>query len=419
MSFSFFNFVQKNPSQRVKSLGVFSFNYVQIILQNVPPVKSMGTENFLFHLTWTKRYDNKRTGKGGYMTKRFKQLLVIASVAIIFLFVIFIINQSVQIVQLAGSLHPLAGDIVKFLLLGIYALLIIFSVSRFLHLPKPLKFPKGKDAKDYGEFLLKIRARLQKNKHIPVHWLETDKNMDFSKPGTNLTELEEKIKRAEKHLDQKANEEIKNTAQTIFISTAVSQSGSLDSFVVLVGQVKMVWRIAGIYNQRPAWKEMVRLYANVAVTSFAARAIEDLDFAEVIDPVIRSFGSTGFLNFIPVISILSNSIFGGATNALLTLRTGIVARKYCSLFSHFETKETYRDEKALKKHIKTSAIREAGTQLGSVIITPSQTLLKMVVTGLKKSKNFSGKVVDEMGKVTKDIINRIVDLFKPHSKKTT
>ncbi len=346
------------------------------------------------------------------MTKRFRQVLLIVSAGIIFLFIIFLINQTVQIINLAHSIHPIFGDIVKYFLIVIYALLIIISVYQFIHLPKPLKMPDpdGRDSKEYREFILKIRSRLLKNKNLSSHLRDMD--IDPKEPDIDLAALEDKIKQAENQLDKQANQEIKTTAQAIFVSTAISQSGSLDSFVVLLGQVKMIWRIAKIYNQRPALREMIKLYANVAVTSFAARAIEELDFAEIIEPVTRSFGSVGFLNLVPVISIISNSIFSGATNALLTLRTGIITRKYCSLFCYFETREKYRDERELKKYIKTSAIREAGKQLGSVIVKPSQTVLKMVLNTLKKSKDFSGKMVEEMGKATKDIINRMIDFFK-------
>jgi hypothetical protein len=344
------------------------------------------------------------------MRKQLKRLLVFVSFAIIVLFIIFIINQTVQIVQLAHSLHPVFGEVVKYFLIVIYALLVIFCFYQFMHLPKPLKLPEGKDSKHYKNFLFKIRNRLIKNKNLPLHLKEI--NINPKEPGADLKALEQNIKEAEEELDKQANQEIKTTAQTIFISTAVSQSGSLDSFVVLFGQIKMIWRIAGIYNQRPALREMVKLYANVAVTSFTAKAVEELDFAEIIEPVIKSFGRAGFLNFVPVISIVSNSIFSGATNALLTLRTGIITRKYCSLFSHFEAREKYKDEKELKRFIKLSAIREAGKQLGSVIVTPSQTVLKMVLNGLKKSKDFSGKVVEEMGKVTKEMVTRIADFFK-------
>ncbi|MCP5105586.1 MAG: DUF697 domain-containing protein [bacterium] len=329
------------------------------------------------------------------------------------MFVIFLINQTVQIIQLAHSVHPVFGEAVKYFLVGIYALLLMVLVYQFLRLPKPLKLPAGKDSKGYREFLLKIANRLKNNKNLPAYL----KDMDIAgkKADADLPALEEMIKTAEKELDTQADHEIKATAQAIFVGTAVSQSGSLDGFVVLFGQLKMVWRIARIYNQRPALREMIKLYANVAVTSFAAKAIEDMDFAEIIEPVVKSFGSAGFLNFVPVISIVSNSIFSGAANALLTLRTGIITRKYCSLYSHFETREQYKDEKELKRFIKTSSLREAGKLLGSVIVTPTQTVLKMILNGLKKSKDFSGKKAEEMGKAAKDVVTRVIDFFKRKS----
>lgn len=344
------------------------------------------------------------------MSKRFKQALVVLSIGILFLFVIFVINQTVQIVHLAHSIAPLLGSIVKYLLIGIYAFLIAYSLYQFMHLPKPLKMPEGKGAEGYKLFLSALLARLRKNKNLSTNLLEP--RADGKTTEMDTAAMENKIKAAEKELDQSANTEIRTTAQSIFISTAVSQSGSLDSFVVLVGQVRMIWRIARIYNQRPALRELTKLYANVAATSFTAKAIEDLDFAEIIDPVIKSFSSSGLINFIPVISIVSNSIFSGATNALLTLRIGIITRKYCSLFSQLEAREKYGDDSALKKFIKTSAIREAGKQLGGVIVTPSQTVLKMVMNGLKKSKEIPGKVMEEMEKMTKDMVTRVTDLFK-------
>lgn len=348
------------------------------------------------------------------MMKRFKQVVVVVSLGIIFLFVIFMINQTVQVIQLAYSVHPLFGEIIKYLMIGVFAVLIVVLVYQFMHFPKPLRLPHGKNAEGYREFLLKVRNRLIKNKNLPA--LLTDGFLEEKKEAElDLPALEAKIRDAEKELDKQADHEIKATAQTIFLSTAVSQSGSLDSFVVLFGQLKMVWRIARIYNQRPVLREMITLYANVAVTSFAAKAVDDLDFAEVIEPVIKSFGSVGVLNFVPVISIVSNSIFSGATNALLTLRTGIIARKYCSLFSHFEGRETHPDDRALKRHIKTSSMREAGKLLGGVIVTPSQTVLRMVMDGLRKSKDFSGRVMEEMGKATKDVFARMMDLFKRKS----
>ncbi|MCP4213094.1 MAG: YcjF family protein [bacterium] len=357
------------------------------------------------------------------MSKRLRQVILFAGLGAIFLFLIFIINQTVQVIHLAGTLHPLLGTVLKYLILAIYALLIILSFYHMGNLPKALKWPDTGDAPNYRAFLLEIRKRLLTNKNLEnlteneaLSALRAMNAKENSEADTTI--LSNNLRELEKELDGQANEEIKSTAKAIFIGTAVSQSGSLDSFVVLFNQVRMVWRVSRIYNQRPALRELITLYANVAGASFAARAIEELDFAEIIDPVLKSFAGGGILNLIPLISIVSNSIFNGATNALLTLRIGIITRSYCSLLSRYETSQSCTDDSELRKIFRTSAIREAGKLLGSVIVTPSQRIFKKVINSMKKSKDFSEKVVEDMGKATKDVMTKIVDFFKPKAKQS-
>jgi uncharacterized membrane protein YcjF (UPF0283 family) len=351
------------------------------------------------------------------MRRKLKQLVVILCLVFIFLFIIFLINQTVQLVNLCDSIHPLFGEIVKYVLIGLHALLIIFSFYYLVRLPKPLKWPEQDNPTEYKEFLLKIRERLIKNKNLPSSVVEKHLGSGSKDIEPNVQALEQGIREAEKELDKLANKEIKTTAQTVFVSTAISQSGSLDGIVVLMGQTRMVWRIAGIYNQRPALREMIKLYANVAGTSLAARAIEDVDAAEILEPMISSFSGVAVINIVPLISILTNSIFSGTANALLTLRTGIITRKYCGLFSYFESKRKYEKEGEiqLRKFIRVSAIREAGKLLGEVILEPSKQVFSALLGTLKKVKDIPGKVVEEVGKASKDIITRIGDLFRKKS----
>ena len=79
-------------------------------------------------------------------------------------------------------------------------------------------------------------------------------------------------------LDDDANAIIKQMASTVFLTTAVSQSGRLDGLLVLAAQSRMVWRVAHLYYQRPSLREMLYLYANVAATSFVAGELDDLEF---------------------------------------------------------------------------------------------------------------------------------------------
>jgi hypothetical protein len=133
-------------------------------------------------------------------------------------------------------------------------------------------------------------------------------------------------------LDTKADAIVRETAAIIFLSTAISQFGKLDGLIVLGAQSRMVWKLAHLYSQRPAPGDLVRLYSQVATTAFVAGALEEIDLNEVVQPVVSTaFGSMA--GSIPGLgtatTLLSTSVLTGTANAFLTLRVGLIARRYC------------------------------------------------------------------------------------------
>ena len=152
---------------------------------------------------------------------------------------------------------------------------------------------------------------------------------------------------------------IQQTAGQVFITTAVSQNGSLDSVVVLAAQSKMTWTLARLYYQRPSLRELTYLYGNVAATAFVAAEIEDLDLAGQLEPVMSSvLGS--FAGAVPGLQVVSavaaNSIFNGSANAFMTLRVGLIAKQYCEAL--------VRPDQRLAKR---SATAGAALMLGGVV----------------------------------------------------
>ena len=170
--------------------------------------------------------------------------------------------------------------------------------------------------RSYAAHLALLRKRLRGNPHHRVASLED----------------EGAVERAIERLDEEAVRIARMTASQVFVSTAVSQSGRLDTFLVLSLQTRMVWKIARLYNQRPSLREMVHLYANVAGTAFAAGEIQDVDLSEQIEPVFSAvIGSLGGAvpGFQLAASILANSVLSGAADAFLTLRVGMITKRYC------------------------------------------------------------------------------------------
>ena len=303
------------------------------------------------------------------MSKSLKKIGLFASLLILFLFILFVINQTAQVVHLAEKVTPSFANFVFWALLFVYAVLILVPVFLFLHLPKSLVPPKSEDAPEFDAYFAALKKRLASNPHL--------KGLEFSS--------RQQVDEALAILAKKSDEIIQQTASTVFISTAISQSGRLDAFLVLSAQSRMVWRIARLYYQRPTLRDLIQLYANVAGTAFLASEFEDIDISEQVEPVLSSTLGAVAVS-IPGVrlaaSILVNSVLTGAANAFLTLRVGIIARRYCGSLVIAE-----------KRLLRRAASAEAAKLLGSIVKQGTAKLSKAL---FKASKNKVGGIFSGM-----------------------
>jgi uncharacterized membrane protein YcjF (UPF0283 family) len=176
--------------------------------------------------------------------------------------------------------------------------------------------PASEDSPEFTRYLESLKKRLRSNTRL--------KNFDLSN--------RERIEDALTLLGKQADDIIQKTASTVFMSTAISQSGRLDAFLVLSAQSRMVWQIAHLHYQRPTLRDLIYLYANVAATAFMASELDDIDLNEQVQPVLSSTlgamaGSVPGLQL--AASLLVTSVLTGTANAFLSLRVGIIAKRYC------------------------------------------------------------------------------------------
>ena len=145
--------------------------------------------------------------------------------------------------------------------------------------------------------------------------------------------LEREIGAALTHLDERARQAIASHAAAVFASTAVSQSGRLDTLIVLAAQVRLVHQVAQIYVRRPPARELGRLYLNVGASAFVAGRIEDNQLMAVLSAPIGAAiaGLVPISGTDPIISLLMKSLLEGSANAFLTLRIGALSKAYCGL----------------------------------------------------------------------------------------
>ncbi len=296
------------------------------------------------------------------MGKQLKTLAIAITTLFSAGFILFIANQIYGLYQLTTAINPFFGQVTLYGLTTIMIGLTALPVILLLKLPKPLDPVNA--GEDLDVFRKKVLKRLQSNKILRERGLVPN----------HTSQLADAIK----VLDEEAEKEIKNIASTVFLTTAISQNGKLDALTVLITQSKMVWRVAHIYYQRPGIKDMMNLYANVGAATFLASEIEDLDISEQFQPVIRAMMKNTATKSIPIVgstaNIVMDSLLEGTTNAFLTLRVGIIAKKYCGAI------DGYNKSKARKR-----AYVEASELLGKIVLQSSGKVISSIVKATKQA----------------------------------
>ncbi len=139
-------------------------------------------------------------------------------------------------------------------------------------------------------------------------------------------------------MKKKMNQVIMRHAKTVLISTAISQNGRLDLFTVVVVNIRMIKELVQMCGFRPSYKNLAKLTINVFTTALIAEGLENINLNDILPT-----STANMLGEIPLIKPVMSSVAQGITNGLLTIRIGVVTRKY--LFA--DSKELSR--KAIQK----------------------------------------------------------------------
>ncbi|EGB16038.1 hypothetical protein DND132_2835 [Pseudodesulfovibrio mercurii] len=255
------------------------------------------------------------------MSKQMKNFLTVAGIIILAAFLVFLYNCVAGLADFAARFNPALGPWVFWTLLAVVGGSLAWWASLILIRPRPLLVHADPSPEEMAGFRREQVKRLSRNRIL----LDSGVSVrDESGLELGLTVLR-----------KRADEEIRSTAKRVFIGSAISQNGRLDSLVVLFLISRLAWRISKLYAQRPHYRELVNLYVNIAVTSFLAGSIEEFGIEEYIHELMGPLVAGSALGVMPgaeaVASTVTSSILSGSTNALLAMRCGIVARNYMSL----------------------------------------------------------------------------------------
>ena len=293
------------------------------------------------------------------MQKSLKTLALLGSGMILLSCTLVVINQTAGVVQLAREVHPVFGTVTLWGLLIVYGGVIGVPVVMIMRMPKPLSPPDCDSGPEFDEHLRRLSSRLASNPRV--------RQLELDQAGpVDRRQLEGAIR----VLEADADAIIKQMATTVFLTTAVSQSGRLDALLVLTRQSRMVWRIAQLYYQRPSLREMAHLYANVTVTSLLAGELDDLELHQMIQPVVAgTVGAVGgaIPGFQVFTTILVNSLLSGSANAFLTLRVGMIAKEYCGSLVAEPRTRVRRAATSEAARLLSGIVKESGTRVREAI----------------------------------------------------
>ncbi len=317
------------------------------------------------------------------MKKQIMSLLLPAALSILAIFIVFAINQTAGIVDITTRVNPIFGNFVLYLLLIVFGTIVSVPFVIFFKMPSALIPPEDETSKEYEQFLKKRIKRLSKNVHL--------KELGI------FVETREDIENGVQVLNEIADDLIKKNASLVFLTTGVSQNGRLDALMVLAAQTRMVWQVASIYNQRPSIRELSYLYANVAATVFLASEIEDLDITEQVEPVITSVLGGAVTGAIPgvniVANIVTNSIMEGAANAFLTLRVGIITKRYFGSMT-----------KVNRRNLRRAASFEAAPMLGAIVVKSAGAISEAIWKAAKKSASNIPQAMKDASKKSTEFV---------------
>jgi len=296
--------------------------------------------------------------------------------------VTLLIAETIDIVAAARQLDPSFGTTVLVAFIMLYAAIIGTPVWFMLTRPQPLKLPDPDDTDAVADYRFALTRRLAKNPIL--------KRADV--PVSTAADLSVALE----HLDVLSARYIRSTARAVFATTAISQSSKVDGVVVLSTQVRMIWRIAHVYNQHPTLTDLARLYANVATATFIAVQIEELDLEEQLEPLFNVIlgSAVGTVPGLAAIAdIVVASILSGGANAFLTLRVGLAAQRYCGATSQPHPRIVRRE-----------STHEAARQLSGVVKGIRPVLKSIVQLFGKSTKRF-------FSRKTSQTVSHVQDLF--------
>lgn len=271
--------------------------------------------------------------------KKVKKLWIVVGIGIMIFFMIILISDIIAAGEKIRKISP-------YLEYGFYVLTVllfyflIFNPLRIILFSPSFSIVTVID--EENEKNLKVYKRIVKTLKDAKSINEDDvKRLESCETSGELREELSLVFNSS--IKKEINRIIRKNAKTVLVSTAICQSGKLDMYTVISINIKMIKEIVVKCGFRPSYPKLGKLAVRVFSTALIAESLEGLDFSDIFPQ-----STVNYLADVPLVKPIATSLIGGISNALLTLRVGVVTRNY--LFS---------EGKLNKDEIRTKAIKES------------------------------------------------------------
>jgi uncharacterized membrane protein YcjF (UPF0283 family) len=250
------------------------------------------------------------------MKQKRQVLWYLVALGFIILFVLMLLSSVLEVGDRLAQIH-LYVSYAFYVLVFLIVYILLLRPINIIAFKKPLRLHLDKEALELKDYQ-KMKSILL---DLPYVTDELKTQLKEAKTIETLPTLVDDT--MNKVVKKEVMNIIKTHAKTVMISTAISQNGRLDFLTVVFVNIKMISKIVEAIGFRPSYPELAKLIIQVMTTALVAEGLENIDLNDVLpQQTLNSIGEIPF--FKPILS----STTQGISNALLTLRMGIVTREF-------------------------------------------------------------------------------------------
>lgn len=247
--------------------------------------------------------------------------VIIPAVSLFLLLFLFLLSGLISLGQQLNSVSPILAWLYGLIVLACLGAGIIWPIVSVWRRPIfSMYMLRYRDGRARFYWCRKLAYNLKKNTELANE--EVAQLEDFLKQGNQADDL--LIEFFTEKFSPVIDSKIKSSAKTAFVTTAISQTAFYDMFSMLSVNLHLIRTIVESCGYRPSGAALLGLYVRILKATFLAGGLEEMDLEELL-PLVTGNAA------MKLPGLVFASAAQGTVNAFMTIRVGILTKKY--LFS--------------------------------------------------------------------------------------